>query len=381
MTTAQAAPRRIPPQSVHVPLLDRGYDVIVGQRMISQAGTFLSPILRSPRVIIVSDESVAEHYHTQLQSALVSQGLRVDTLLVPPGEASKSFGQLEALLDGLLSLEVDRNVTLIAFGGGVVGDLVGFAASILLRVVDFVQMPTTLLSQVDSSVGGKTAVNMDAGKNLVGSFYQPKMVLADLEALTTLPEREIKAGYAEVVKYGLIMHADFFGWCERNGGALLQYNMEALQRAIIACCQMKAEIVSRDEREASSRALLNFGHTFGHALEAETGFSSTLLHGEAVAIGMVMGCRLSQKLGLIEGDVEERLVKHFEASGMPKSLHDINHDWTVDGICQHFSKDKKAEGGKLTFIVLEALGKARVQKDVDPDVARSVVEAFIAEGV
>lgn len=368
---------RLAPQSVHVPLLERGYDIIVGQRLLSQAGQLIAPVLRAPRVIVISDEAVAARYATPLITSLSTQGIRADLLTIPVGEGSKSFALLEALIDQLLALQPDRNTTLVALGGGVVGDVVGFAASILLRGVDFIQIPTTLLAQVDSSVGGKTGINTKAGKNLVGSFYQPRMVLADLDALTTLPARELRAGYAEVIKYGLIMKPEFYQWCERHGEKILACDMEYLQRAVIGCCQMKAEIVGRDERESSQRAWLNFGHTFGHALEAETGFCSALLHGEAVAIGMVMACRLSHHMGLIGAEVETNLAAHVKAVGLPATPRDIAHAWNAEHIAAHFVQDKKAEAGTLTFVVLEKLGKAAVKKQVESALALRVVQEFL----
>ena len=300
---------------VKVSLAERSYEIIVGENLLQEAAEYIAAEIRSPRVIVISDKAV-EQYAAPLAANLKTRGIRTEQLSVAGGEKSKSFAQLEQLVDDILALKPDRKTTLVALGGGVIGDLVGFAASVLLRGVDFIQVPTTLLAQVDSSVGGKTGINTKTGKNLVGSFYQPKIVLADLATLKTLPAREMRAGYAEVVKYGLIMNAEFYGWCERHGDKILAGETEYLQRAVSACCEMKAQVVGNDEQESAERALLNFGHTFGHALEAELGYDGTLLHGEAVAIGMVMGCRLSKRLGLKIGDTEERLSKHLKALGM-----------------------------------------------------------------
>jgi 3-dehydroquinate synthase len=278
----------------------------------------------------------------------------------------------------LLALKPDRKTTLIALGGGVVGDLVGFAASVLLRGVPFIQIPTSLLAQVDSSVGGKTAINSKGGKNLIGSFYQPQLVLADTGTLDTLPLRELRAGYAEIIKYGLIMDESFYRWCLAHGAQMLAGDKTMRQDAVVRSCGFKAAVVKADEREADMRALLNFGHTFAHALEAETGYGEKLNHGEAVAIGMVMACRLSAELGLIGNDVEAELAAHLRALGMAAELKDIDHPWNAAAIASHFSEDKKAENGKLTFIVLDAIGKARVAKDVDAALAQQVVASYLS---
>ncbi|MBN8542721.1 MAG: 3-dehydroquinate synthase [Alphaproteobacteria bacterium] len=361
---------------VKVPLRERAYDILVGEGLLTHAAEHIAPLLRAPRVIVVADSAVKDFAET-LVAGLKARAIRADVVTLAGGEQTKSFAQLETLMNALLALKPDRKTTLIALGGGVIGDLVGFAASILLRGVDFIQVPTTLLAQVDSSVGGKTGINTKAGKNLVGSFYQPKAVLVDVTTLATLPPREMRAGHAEILKYGLIMNADFFAWCERHGEEMLAGNVAYLARAIAACCEMKAQIVGADEQESAERALLNFGHTFGHALEAECNYDGTLLHGEAVAIGMVMALRLSAKLGLNVDGLEERLSAHLKLSGMPCSPKDIRKDWDVARIVSHFASDKKAEAGTLTFIVLDALGKARVQKDVDAVLASEVVKEFI----
>lgn len=364
--------------TLDVALGARSYPIIVGSGLIARAAEWIAPKLAAPRVIIVTDTHVAAHYAKPLQYSLVPQGIRVDTVVVPAGEATKSFIGLEVLMNQLLALNPDRKTTLIALGGGVVGDLVGFAASILLRGVPFIQVPTTLLAQVDSSVGGKTAINATAGKNLIGSFYQPRLVLADTDTIKTLPLRERQAGYAEIIKYGLIMDAGFYDWCETHGPQVVSGDPALLQQAVLHSCRAKAEIVARDELESADlRALLNFGHTFGHALEAETGYGSKLLHGEAVAIGMVMACRLSARMKLLDPSVEQRLAKHLRQLNIPSSLKDIPHDWNAERIAGHFASDKKAEHGTLTFVVLEKLGAARVSKQVDPQLALEVTASFL----
>jgi 3-dehydroquinate synthase len=365
------------PAKLELRLGTRSYDILVGAGLIERAAHYIAPKLASPRAIIVTDETVGTLYGKQLAQALIPQGIRIETVMVPPGEGSKSFSRLEQLLEQLLALVPDRKTTIIALGGGVVGDLAGFAASILLRGVPFIQVPTTLLAQVDSSVGGKTAINAKAGKNLVGSFYQPKLVLADTAILATLSPRDLRCGYAEVVKYGLIMDASFYDWCLGNGAEVVAGNLEALQHAVLESCAMKSKIVGADELESADRALLNFGHTFGHALEAETGYGDTLLHGEAVAVGMVMACRLSARMGLVGPEVEQQLAAHLRAVGLPAAPTDIQPRWHAERITGHFMSDKKAEHGTLTFIVLDGIGRARVARNVDAALAQDVVHSFV----
>lgn len=368
-----------PYKKVWVELDGRGYDIIIGKGLLARAADYILPVLPSKRVIVISDRNVAPLYVAVLTDSLNAAGIKTDVLLVDSGEGSKSFATFEWVMDALLALKPDRKTTLVALGGGVVGDLVGFSASVLLRGVPFIQIPTSLLAQVDSSVGGKTAINSAAGKNLIGSFYQPKLVLADSDVLSTLPARELKAGYAEIIKYGLIMDADFYRWCLVNGAALLVGDAALQQQAVVQSCQFKAAVVQADEREANDmRALLNFGHTFAHALEAETGFGSVLLHGEAVGIGMVMACRLSARMGLIAADVETQLAAHFASLGMLCHPRDVAYAWDADAIAAHFADDKKAENGVLTFVVLDAVGKARVAKHIDAALAREVVASYLA---
>ncbi|MES2983994.1 MAG: 3-dehydroquinate synthase [Pseudomonadota bacterium] len=364
-------------QRLRVELDERGYDIVVGSGLLAQAYVHIAPVLAAPRVIVVSDDTVAPHYAHGLVNSLRVNAVRADLVSVPAGEKSKSFTTLAWLMDALLALKPDRKTTLVALGGGVVGDLTGFAASILMRGVPFIQIPTTLLAQVDSSVGGKTAINATSGKNLIGSFYQPRLVLADVATLTTLPARQMRAGYAEIIKYGLIMDAPFYQWCLAHAAGLLGGDSALQQQAVLASCGMKAAIVKADEREADRRALLNFGHTFAHALEAETGYGEALIHGEAVAIGMVMACRLSARMGLMDATLEQELATHLRALGLPAHPRDIAHPWVAEAIASHFEEDKKAEGGALTFVVLDALGQARVAKAVDPALAQSVVASFI----
>ena len=358
---------------------ERSYDIVIGSGVLAKAAEYIVPKLAGKRVIILSDANVEPLYGELLGKQLHAGGIEVAGLMVAAGEGSKSFANFEMVMEGLLQQKVDRKTTIIALGGGVVGDLAGFAASVLLRGVPFIQVPTSLLAQVDSPVGGKTAINSSAGKNLIGSFYQPKLVLADSDVLKTLPAREMQAGYAEIIKYGLIMDAEFYRWCLANGTKLLSGNQEAIQYAVERSCRMKAAIVEADEREADKRALLNFGHTFGHALEAETGFGTKLIHGEAVAIGMVMACRLSHRMGLIGAEVEQELAAHFKALGMKAHPRDVAQEWNAGAIAAHFVEDKKAEDGTLTFVVLKALGDAQVAKQVSEALAQDVVASFLKE--
>ncbi len=365
-------------QKVAVALADRSYEIIVGSGVLTNVAEYILPVLAGKRAIIISDSNVEPLYGEMLGKQLHARGIGVAGLMVQAGEGSKSFANFEMVMEALLQQKVDRKTTIIALGGGVVGDLAGFAASVLLRGVPFIQIPTSLLAQVDSSVGGKTAINSSSGKNLIGSFYQPRLVLADSDVLGTLPVREMRAGYAEIIKYGLIMDAEFYRWCLANGAKLLSGDKAAIHHAVVKSCEMKARIVAEDEREADRRALLNFGHTFGHALEAETGFGERLIHGEAVAIGMVMACRLSARMGLIDDAVEHELAAHFAALGMLASPLEVAQAWDAGKIAGHFVEDKKAEDGALTFVVLDAIGDARVAKNVDAALARDVVASFLA---
>lgn len=362
-------------QTVHVNLGDRSYDILIGDNLIAKTGELILPVLPQPRAVIITDDTVAPLHLAALTGGLAKAGITHSCITVPAGESSKSFAMLERVLDQLLAETPERKTTLIALGGGVIGDLTGFAASILLRGVPFIQIPTTLLAQVDSSVGGKTGINSRHGKNLIGSFYQPRMVLADVGALSTLPERQRLAGYAEVVKYGLINDPDFFAWLEQHGAAVLANDMTALSQAVKTSCLHKADIVRQDEREGGARALLNLGHTFAHALEAETGFSDTLLHGEAVSIGMVLAFMLSAQKGLCPQADVERLIAHCKATGLPWRMRAIREEWNVDALIAHFAKDKKVADGKLTFILARGIGQSFISQDVTRAELVNVLEA------
>ncbi len=371
------------PRTVHVDLAGRAYDIVIGPGLLDRAGPLSAGLLAAPRVTIVSDETVAPLYGERVARSFRDAGIDATLVTVPAGESSKEFASFGRLMNELLDRRPDRKSTLVALGGGVVGDLTGFAASVLLRGVDFIQVPTTLLAQVDSSVGGKTGINTRHGKNLVGTFYQPRLVLADTGVLDTLPRRELLAGYAEVAKYGLIDDPAFFAWCEKNGAAVLTGNAAARTYAIEQSCLSKARIVAADERETTDlRALLNLGHTFGHALEAETGFGSDLLHGEAVAAGMALAFDLSARLGLCPAADAERVGAHLGSVGLPMRLRSIGGDnrrvWDAGRLIGHMRGDKKAEGGKLAFVLARGIGEAFVSREVDETVLHGLLTDAIA---
>jgi 3-dehydroquinate synthase len=370
-------------RTIRVELAGRSYDIAIGPGLIDQAGTLSRPLLAAPKVTIVSDETVAPLYGARLAASFDKAGIKASTVTVPAGENSKEFGAFGRLMNELLDQRPDRRTTLVALGGGVVGDLTGFAASVLLRGVDFIQVPTTLLAQVDSSVGGKTGINTRHGKNLVGTFYQPRLVLADTDVLDSLPRRELLAGYAEVAKYGLIDDPDFFAWCETNGAAVLAGDPAKRTYAIEQSCLAKARIVAADERETTDlRALLNLGHTFGHALEAETGFGSDLLHGESVGTGMAMAFDLSARLGLCPVADADRVRRHLGSVGLPMRLRAIGGDnrrnWSAARLIEHMRGDKKAEGGRLTFVLARGIGQAFVSRDVDEAALRGLLDDAIS---
>ncbi len=365
--------RRVP-----VGLGARAYDVVIGSGLLAGAGARIAPFTRRGRLAVVSDETVWGLHGPALTAALEAAGLKVFPLVVPPGEQTKSFEGLAEVIDGLLALELDRGDLVCALGGGVVGDLTGFAAAIYKRGIDFVQIPTTLLAQVDSSVGGKTAIDTPRGKNLVGAFHQPRLVLADLGVLATLSDREMRAGYSEVIKYGLLGDFGFFEWLEADGAKVLARDPEALAHAVARSVEMKAEIVAEDEKEQGRRALLNLGHTFGHALEAETGYGEALLHGEAVAAGQALAFRFSAAQGLCPGQDARRATAAIAAAGLPTRLDEIpGHPFDAARLVRHMAQDKKAEAGRLTFILAHGLGNAFVAKDVD---AEAVTSFLLAEG-
>lgn len=347
-----------------VDLSSRSYDILIGENLLEHAGELILPVLPQRRVIVITDTEVAIHHLSKLVTALARANIAHTVIPLPNGESSKSFAMLERLLDTIMEEKPERKTTLIAFGGGVIGDLVGFAASILLRGVPFIQIPTTLLAQVDSSVGGKTGINTRFGKNLVGSFYQPRLVIADTNVLSTLPLRQRQAGYAEIIKYGLIDDPNFFEWLEENGQKVIDGDSATIIHAVETSCKHKAQIVKEDEREAGKRALLNLGHTFGHALEAETGFSDKLLHGEAVALGMVLAFRLSIAKGLCTAEDAIRVERHLQAVGLPTKITTVQNEWDIPALIRHCQQDKKVEDGHMTFILAHGIGQSFISKDV-----------------
>jgi 3-dehydroquinate synthase len=354
----------------------RPYAVEIGQGLIARAGERIAPLLARRRVAVAADATVAELHGPALARSLAAAGIEAHEIRIPSGEASKSFAGLERLTDQLLALDLDRKDTIVVLGGGVTGDLAGFAAAIYKRGVDFVQIPTTLLAQVDSSVGGKTAIDTPRGKNLIGAFWQPRLVLCDLDVLSTLPARQLRAGYAEVLKYGLLGDRAFFDRLEAGGAKVLAREPDALLHAVSRSVEMKAEIVGEDAREAGRRALLNLGHTFGHALEAETGFGEALLHGEAVALGCAMAFRFSVELGLCPRAEAQRAERVIAAAGLPVRLSEAaGHPFSAERLIAHMAQDKKAEGGALVFVLARAIGEALTVKDVD----RGALKAFLLQ--
>lgn len=366
------------PETVCVGLEGRAYDILIGDNLLQNAGEEISARMPGARAAIVTDENVAGIHLETLSDSLAAAGIDSTPIRIPPGEQSKSFAVLQTTIDSILASRLERQDVVIALGGGVVGDLSGFAAGIVRRGMDFVQIPTSLLAQVDSSVGGKTGINTAHGKNLVGVFHQPRLVLADTAVLDTLPEREFRAGYAETVKYGLIDRPEFFEWLEANwrdvfaGGAARQY-------AIAEACRAKAEVVARDERESGDRALLNLGHTFGHALEAATGYDNTrLVHGEGVAIGMALAYRFSTRLNLASPDDAERVETHLRDVGLPTRLSDIPGALPDAGkLLAYIAQDKKVSRGALTFILTHGIGQSFIAKDVPT----SEVSAFLRDSL
>jgi shikimate kinase/3-dehydroquinate synthase len=355
------------PRRLSVALSSTSYDVVIGEDLLARAGALLAPRIEQKRAVVVTDENVARLHLPALLKGLAATAITASQIVVPAGEASKSLESWASVVDQLLEARVERRTTVIALGGGVVGDLAGFAAATTLRGLPFVQMPTTLLSQVDSSVGGKTGVNTVRGKNLVGAFYQPRMVLADTATLASLPPRELRAGYAEIAKAGLIGDAAFFAWCEANGAAVIGGDREAQAEAIRRACAFKAAVVGDDEREEKpndGRALLNLGHTFGHALEAEYGYTGGLLHGEGVAVGLGLAFRLSARLGHCSSDDTDRVVSHIAAMGMPAELGMLNRRFSAATLIGHMRRDKKVRDGSLKFVLARGIGQTFTSGDV-----------------
>ena len=365
---------------LRINLKENSYDIIIEHGLLSNLGALISEKFGKPKIFIVTDNNISVHWLEQTIESFSAQGVSPKVLEVPVGENTKSFINLEKIIDQLLESKVDRNSLLIALGGGVIGDLTGFAGAVTLRGIKVIQVPTTLLSQVDSSVGGKTGINVRQGKNLVGSFYQPSLVAVDTQVLKTLPQRQLFAGYAEVVKYGLIKDCSFFEWLELNGKKVLDGDKLAQQYAIFTSCRIKAEIVEADEKEQNLRAILNFGHTFGHALEAEAGYDGNLLHGEAVSIGMVMAIELSKNLGHLSGQDAGRAIEYIRSIGLPTNINSIegSTSWNPDGLIQHMQHDKKVSNGQLRFVLIKGIGEAYLTADVEKKQVYSVIEKSLS---
>jgi 3-dehydroquinate synthase len=364
-------------QRVTVALGERSYDIHIGEGQLAKAGELLAPLLGKSaprRVPVVTDETVARLCYPQFATSLEAAKLEPAPIVLPPGEQTKDFRHLERLVGTLLEGNVERGSLIVALGGGVIGDLTGFAAGIVKRGANVAQVPTTLLAQVDSSVGGKTAINTAEGKNLVGLFYQPRIVIADTAVLATLPRRELLGGYAEIAKYGLLGDAEFFAWLEKNGLKALSGDAKAKTHAVARSCAMKAEIVARDERESGDRALLNLGHTFGHALEAATLYSQRLIHGEGVALGCVLAFKLSAKLGQATAKDVARVEHHLKGVGLLTRIAEIPGPRpTAEEVLTHMRHDKKAKSGKMTFILAKGIGHAFVSNDVSEDAVKAVL--------
>jgi 3-dehydroquinate synthase len=366
---------------VSVDLGSKSYDIVIGHGLVAEAGERIGAVLARPRTVIITDKTVNDLHAGGLEESLARAGVDHDKIILPPGEKTKSLHHTERLLDDLLEMGVERNESLVAMGGGVIGDLAGFTAAVLRRGIDFVQIPTTLLAQVDSSVGGKTGVNTAQGKNLVGAFHQPRLVLADVALLDTLPEREFLAGYAETVKYGLIDDANFFSWLENNVNAVRNGDPGARQHVVETSCRAKARVVAADERESGVRALLNLGHTFGHALEAMAGYGPDLLHGEAVSIGLVMAFDLSARLGLCPAQDADRVRHHLEEAGLPtgpSEIPSLRQHRSSDDMLRYIAQDKKVADGRFTFILARGIGDVFITQDVDGKALNSLLEESLA---
>jgi 3-dehydroquinate synthase len=370
------APLRTDAPTVNVALGDRSYDIVIGRGLIASLGARIASLRPRAKTVIVTDANVGQAYLDAAEAALAGAGIATSRVVVPPGEGSKSFRTFEQVCEAIVAARIERGDLVVALGGGVIGDLAGFAAAAVRRGVDYVQVPTTLLAQVDSSIGGKTAINSGHGKNLIGAFHQPVLVVADTATLDTLPARQFRAGYAEVAKYGLLGDAAFFSWLEANwrdvfaGGK--SSGSSAREHAVAVSCRAKAAIVARDERETGERQLLNLGHTFGHALEAACGFSERLLHGEAVAAGMALAFGFSARLKLIKPAEAERAIGHLAEVGLPTRLEDIPGNLPdADRLMDLIAQDKKVKRGMPTFILVRGIGAAFVENGVDPEDVRA----------
>lgn len=367
------------PRVIPVDLGDRSYEIYIGFSLIEEIGTLVSDLIQQPKVYVVTDANVGQRHLASVRQNLESSGIEVIPYSVPAGEKSKSFESLKGLLNHLLEHQAERSDLLIALGGGMVGDLTGLAASLLKRGMNFLQIPTTLLAQVDSSVGGKTAINSDHGKNLIGTFYQPQRVLIDTNFLTTLPRREILAGYAEIVKYGLISDGKFFSWLDSHASHIISLeDHKILVEAITKSCEVKARIIQSDEREGNLRQILNFGHTFGHALEAENQYRDSLLHGEAVGCGMGLATKYSERLGMINEETVNIVINSLNSAGLTTNINTlVGGPYLADSLVRAMGQDKKSKGGRTPLILLNSIGTACIRTDID----MSDVQSFLNDEV
>lgn len=367
------------PIVVQVALGTRAYDIVIGRGLLASLGARIKALRAGAKTAIVTDSTVAKHHLAAAEAALRTADIASTPIVVAPGEGSKTFATFETVCEAIIAARIERGDLVIALGGGVIGDLAGYAAASVRRGLDFVQVPTTLLAQVDSSVGGKTGINSRQGKNLIGAFHQPVLVIADTALLDTLPQRDFRAGYAEVAKYGLLGDAAFFTWLETNWRDIFAGG-PGREHAVAVCCRGKAGVVARDERETGERALLNLGHTFGHALEAGCGFSDRLLHGEAVALGMALAFEFSARKKLISADESKRASAHLAAAGLPTHIKDVPGGVPgVDALMDLIAQDKKVKRGKLTFILVRGIGQAFVANDVDPAEVRAFLTDKLAQ--
>jgi 3-dehydroquinate synthase len=373
---AQAGTHR----TVRIDLPGREYEILIGAGLLGQAGRLIAQRLGAGKIGVVTDENVASYHLSELQAALRAEGRHKGSVVLKAGEGTKCFAELARLSEDLLEMGLERGDLVVAFGGGVIGDLAGFAASILRRGVRYVQIPTSLLAQVDSSVGGKTGINTPQGKNLIGTFHQPSLVIADTDILKTLPQRQLRAGYAEVVKYGLLGDREFFSWLENNWRGVLDGDPAPLTHAIETSVKAKAAIVVADEKEAGTRGLLNLGHTFGHALEAATGYSDKLLHGEGVSIGMVLAFQLSERIGLCAEGTASRISNHLAAAGLPTEITDIpGEGLNADRLIELMAQDKKVRDGRMTFVLSRGIGEAFLTQDVEVEVVHGLLDEMCTE--
>jgi 3-dehydroquinate synthase len=373
------APLRTDPATVQVALGNRGYDIVIGRGLIHSLGARIEALRPNARVFIVTDRNIELNHLDTVEEILAESAIAASQLILAPGEGSKSFRVFEQVCEAIIAARIERGDLVVALGGGVIGDLAGFAAAAVRRGIDYVQVPTTLLAQVDSSVGGKTAINSARGKNLIGAFHQPILVVADTALLDTLPLREFRAGYAEVAKYGLLGDAAFFSWLEANWREVFGGGGGAREHAVAVCCRAKAAIVARDERETGDRALLNLGHTFGHALEAACGFSEKLLHGEAVAAGMALAFEFSARLGLLPPAEAERAIRHLAEVGLPTGPKDIAGLPDADALMALMAQDKKVQRGMLTLILVRGIGAAFVERGIEWAQVRAFLSEKLAE--